>query len=98
MEPAQFAAIMRKWGRWMLSERLSLANLSDDDLSQIKVPTLIRPGSNEAHPRHTAEALHRFLPNSEWYDASDRFSQEEIAQKDFFLPFIEDFLQKVESR
>lgn len=109
MEPKKFASIMRKYSRWFLSGRFHLAQLSDEDLGRITAPALVLHGLDEAHPRHTAEELHSLLPNSEWVEYSDLYSQEEIDQvreSDVYvtqkgalgLPFIEEFLQRIESR
>ena len=54
-----------------------------------------------------AEKLYQQLPNAEWVEYSDRYSQEEIdrareegpatQQVALSLPFIEEFLQRIES-
>jgi pimeloyl-ACP methyl ester carboxylesterase len=103
LDPKQFAAIMRKWGNWALSERFYLAGLSDDQIRRISAPALIAHGINERHPRHTAEELYRLLPNAEWVEYTERCTPEEIEhatgrEKDILMmPFIEEFLQRIES-
>jgi pimeloyl-ACP methyl ester carboxylesterase len=109
IDPKKFAAIMKKWGSWFMSGRLHLAQLSDEDLRRITAPVLVIPGFEEPHPTHTAEEVHRLLPNSEWVDYSARHSQEVIDQvresddidtqkAALSMPFIEEFLQRIESK
>ena len=108
-DPEQFAAILRKWGDWFLSGRLHLSGLSDSEVSEITAPTLILPGFNDTHPRHTAEILHELLPNSELVEYSEIYSQDEIDQAQesdnswmqmtsLRMPFYEEFLGKNESK
>lgn len=78
MDPHRFAAIMRKWADWMLSGRFHLSGLSDEVLRSIAAPTIIAHGFDDLHPRHTAEELHGLLPNSDWVEYSDYYSQERI--------------------
>jgi pimeloyl-ACP methyl ester carboxylesterase len=107
-DPKQFSAAMRRWGQWTLTERFHLASLSDEELSRIIAPALVLHGFNALHPEHTARALATLLPNAELVHYLDRYTQEEILQvqgsdnyysQNAFLklPFIEAFLQRVES-
>ena len=109
MDAKEFARIMRKWGEWFLSERIHLAGLSDEEIGGIRAPALIFHGIDQFHPRHTAEELHELLPNSDWVEYSDRYTQEEIEQMgrldvpltqlaDLVTPYYEEFLQKNESK
>lgn len=108
MDTKQFAAIMEKWGNWCSSERLYLSGLSDAQVRHISAPALIAHEFNELHPRHTAEEVYRLLPNAEWVEYTDRYTQEKIDQtrasdaanreKDILImPFAEAFLQRIES-
>ncbi len=109
IDAKQFAATMRKWGRPGFSGRPHLAGLTEDQVRRITVPTLVAHGFDELHPRRTAEELYRLLPNAEWVEYTDRFTQEEIdraqaadapptQQAALRMPFIEAFLQRVESQ
>ena len=107
MDPKEFAAINRKWGEWALSERLPLANLKDEELKRITMPVIIAPGLESHHPERTARRVYELLPNAEWADYSKRFPPEKIQEVTsgtsvemiaLALPFIEDFIQRVESR
>lgn len=72
-EPGKFAETMRRWGNWVASERTYAANLTDEDLQKITVPTVLIPGWDELHPRRTAERLRGLLPNVEWVDLFERY-------------------------
>ena len=109
MDAKEFARIMRRWAECYQSWRFHLAGLSDEELRGIRAPAIILHGFNEGHPRHTAEELHKLLPNSQWAEYSDRHTQEEIDQMgrwdvsltqlvDMVIPFYEEFLQKNESK
>ena len=106
MDPHQFARIMNQWGEFYVSDRIHLANLSDEELSQITQPALVAHGFNLLHPQETAEELHRLLPNSEWVEYSERYDHETIEyiakapfteQRMAILPFVEEFIKRVES-
>lgn len=64
MDHRDFAAIMTSWGNWMANPLFYRANLKDEALARIKVPTLICPCPDDSHPQALAEDLHRHLPNS----------------------------------
>jgi pimeloyl-ACP methyl ester carboxylesterase len=106
MDPERFAAIIRKWGSGWLSERLYLSGLSDDQIRRISAPALIAHGFDEGHPRHTAKELCGLLPNAEWVEYTNRFTQQEIDRAQeaptqraaLRMPFVEAFLQRVESK
>ena len=112
MEPRRFAAIMKKWAKWLASPRMYLANLSDEALAAIDVPAIVSHGFNDWHPEHTARNLHRLLSNAEWVDYSSRYTSQEIqgiadmyarggigasTKLAFRFPFYEDFVRRVES-
>ena len=109
MDPKQFATIMKKWGHPNFSGRPHLAGLTEDQVRRITVPALVAHGFNEVHPKRTAEELYRLLPNAEWVEYSDRYTQEEIDQAQeadapptqraaLRLPFVEEFLRRNESK
>jgi pimeloyl-ACP methyl ester carboxylesterase len=109
MEPKRFASIMRKYSDWVLSGRFHLSGLSDEELGRITAPALVLHGFDDVHPRDTAEELHRLLPNSEWVEYSDLYTQEVIDQvresdniftekATLSMPSIEEFLQRIESK
>lgn len=110
LDPAGFAALMRRWYAWATSGRWHLAGLTDEELSQVKIPALVTHGlpPDDAHPRESALDLHRHLPNSEWLEYSEHLSVEQISRIEsqerhpsrFSLELLsiqEAFLQRVES-
>jgi pimeloyl-ACP methyl ester carboxylesterase len=107
MDPQAFAAIMRKWGNWYVAGPGHVHGLSYEYIRPITLPTLVAHGFDEVHPRHAAEKLYQQLPNAEWVEYSDRYTREEIDQAReegtatqqvaLSLPFIEEFLQRIES-
>lgn len=109
MDSKTFAAIMRKWGSWYEAGGPGhVHGFSYEHIPTITVPTLVAHGFDPVHPRRAAEALYRQLPNAEWVEYSDRFTQEEIdrareegpvtQQVALLLPFIEAFLERIESQ
>ena len=109
MDPKKCAAILRKWGSWGQPERFHLAQLSDETLAQIASPSLVLHGFNLLHPRHTAEDVHKRLPNSEWVAYTDWYPQDlidevresdvEVTQKvALSMPIIEEFLGRMENQ
>jgi pimeloyl-ACP methyl ester carboxylesterase len=108
MNPQHFAAILKRWGDFMLSGRGHVSGLTDDELAHITTPALVVPGFDPVHPRHTAEALHRSLANAEWVEYADHYPQElleRVAASDasprekaiLTMPFIKQFLQRIEA-
>ena len=106
MDPEGFATVLEEWGNWCLA-RSHFSGLTDDQIRAIGVPALVAHGYDEAHPRRTAEALQRLLPDAEWVEYAERWSQAELAQAQaadavyrsqavLTMPFIEDFLAWVE--
>ena len=59
---------MEKWYVWWTAPKIRFANISADELSGISVPTIIIPGDNNAHPRHTGQELHVTMSNSHLCD------------------------------
>jgi 2-hydroxy-6-oxonona-2,4-dienedioate hydrolase len=107
-DPVQFAAFTRKWADWEVYGRFSTACLSDEEMSRITAPALVLHGLDPVHPRYTAEVVHRLLPNADWVEYTDHFSQEVLDQlrasdaqnteKDvLLLPIIASFLRRVEA-
>ena len=108
MNPKEFAAIIRKWGEWALSERLPLANLPDEELNRITVPAIVAHGFDPGHPEHTARQVYEHLPNAEWVDYSKRFSPEKLKEMTaesctpverlaVAMPYYENFIKRVEA-
>ncbi len=107
MNPHTFAGIMRQWAKWVMSGRVHLGGLSDDELQSIDVPILIahgHDGPGGVHPRSAAEDLRRALPNVEWVNYSSRYSQSEIERfaaarktENFgaLLAFVDEFVSRV---
>ena len=76
MDPLVFAERMRAWAASLMAGgRLHLAGLSDEQLAKIKVPAIVFSGKSEDHPRHTAEALHARLPNSELVITTENYAE-----------------------
>ena len=109
MDSNKFAGVLRKWGTWGQPERFHLAQLSDEEIGRIAIPSLILHGFNLLHPRHTAEDVHGLLPNSEWVEFTDWYSQNvidtvresdaEITQKvALSMPIVDDFLFRMEKQ
>jgi pimeloyl-ACP methyl ester carboxylesterase len=78
-DPSRFASIMRKWGAWVESDRFHLANLSDEQLSQVQAPCLVTPGLNPLHPRSTAQDQYERHPNARWNACFDDFTDQDVA-------------------
>jgi pimeloyl-ACP methyl ester carboxylesterase len=107
MDPKAFAAIMYKWANWYEAGPGHVHGFSYETIRTITHPALVAHGFDPLHPRHAAEKLYQQLPNAEWVEYSDRFTPEEIdrareegpatQQVALTLPFIEAFLQRVES-
>lgn len=107
MHPKAFAAIMRRWGNWCMAGPGHSHGLPYEIIRTIEHPALVLHGFDPLHPRQAAEALYQQLPNAEWVEYTDRWSQAEIdrAQEEglatqqvaLLLPFIEAFLQRIES-
>ena len=108
IDPKWFASIMRRWGKWFLTNGLHLVNLTDEEVKRIGMPAIIAPGRNDLHPERTARLLYNRLPNTTWVEYSDRLSEDEIrhiTDEEFghstyislLAPFIEDFLHRIES-
>lgn len=106
-DPTEFAAVMEKWGNWFETDRLWAAGLTDEQIAKVETPTLIVPGLGDIHPVHTAEHLHRLLPQSEYIQPTDlREYLNEIGQesdKDYVLSatpqlmsYFVDFFHRVE--
>jgi pimeloyl-ACP methyl ester carboxylesterase len=99
-DPRQFSTLMRKWGRSILSGRPHLAGLTEDQVRCISVPALVAHGFNPFHPRRAAETLYWLLPNAEWVEYTDRFTQKEIDQAQdkgtLRRTFVEAFLRRNE--
>jgi len=106
MDPKEFAAIMRRWGTGFTRGRTHLAGLTDEELGRITAPVFIAPGLDEHHPQHTAEKLHRLLPNSELVVYSEHFSSAEIdelrqqdikAEAPCMIPIYDEFMARAET-
>lgn len=63
-DPIFFSEIMRSWGDWMGNPLFYRANLSDEELSMIKIPVLIYAAPDRHHPLELAIDLNAKLPNS----------------------------------
>ncbi len=80
MDAQLFASVMRRWyDAWLGSNPPYFAGLTRDALLQMSVDSVIvsGPTGDEAHPTHTAEALHKLLGNSELELWADHFSSAE---------------------
>ena len=101
MDPKVFAAIMRRWGNWYQAGPGHVHGLSYEYVRPITLPALVAHGFDPVHPRDTAEKLCRVLPNAEWVEYSDRYTQDEIDQAGqkwaLALPFMEAFLGRIEA-
>jgi len=97
MDPKAFAAILRRWASWYGQGPGHVHGAPYDDIRPITLPALVAHGFDPIHPRDTAEALYRLLPNAEWVEYSDRYTEEEMAQAGYSwalaLPFMEAFLR-----
>jgi pimeloyl-ACP methyl ester carboxylesterase len=108
MDPKAFAATMRRWGNWGMAGPGHSHGLSYEIIRTIEHPALVLHGFDAIHPRRAAEALYQQLPNAEWVEYTDRWSQEEFdrvreegpatQRVALILPFIEAFLRQIESR
>lgn len=112
MDAQKFARQMEQWGelamQWAARGRFAVAGLSDAQLGQITVPTLIAHGFDPLHPRAAAEMVYRRLPRAEWLEFSAHYAAEIVARaaaSDTFwnqksllaLPMIREFLRRVEA-
>ena len=109
LNPNQFVAHLRKYSSWDQLDRFHLAQLTDEEISQITIPCLILHGLEELHPRYCAEELHKHLPNSTWVEYTDWYEQEqieEVIKSDVFptqkvaltMPIVEKFLSEIETQ
>jgi len=102
MDPQAFAVTMKKWGNWYLSGHGHLFGLPYEYIRATTLPALVAHGFDPLHPRQRAEELCRLLPNGEWVEYSDRYTQEEMEQAGWSwglaLPFMEEFLARLEAR
>ena len=78
LDNKEFSEMLSNWGKWMASPMFYRANLSDDDLQNIKVPVLIAPCADEYHPESIALDLHEHLPNSVYIPSKMYRSVDEI--------------------
>ena len=70
-DPPTFIAAMQRWSQmWADPRRAFLINLTDAQLREINVPTLVLPPllPNDRHPLHTAEALAHRLRQAKLQD------------------------------
>ena len=104
---------MRRTGAFISSGRWSKSGLTDEELSQITVPALVSPWVGQTpdglHPRHSAEQLYRLLPNAQWVEFSDRWTDAEMEainepyalsqkQTQLYMPFLLDWLKSLDDR
>jgi pimeloyl-ACP methyl ester carboxylesterase len=100
MDASEFSTIMRRWGRWMVSERFFLAGLSDEMLRQIVVPAMITTGLDTIHAETSGEGLRSRLPNAQLveYSAEERkrISEADSATQSLAprLHYYEEFLRR----
>lgn len=78
LDNKEFSEMLSSWGKWMGSPMFYRANLSDDDLQNIKVPVLIASCADEYHPEDIALDLHEHLPNSVYIPSKMFRSVDEI--------------------
>ena len=103
MNPKAFAAIMNRWAGWYGQGPGHVHGVPYEDIRPITLPALVAHGFDPIHPRDTAEELCRLLPNAQWVEYSDRYTQDEMDQAGEFgwglaLPFMEEFLCRIESQ
>jgi len=76
MDPLAFAETMKTWARSLMADGPPfLAGLSDEQLAMINIPSIVFSGAGGEHPQHTAEALHKRLPNSELVITTEYYAQ-----------------------
>ena len=83
-DKSEFISTMKRWGKWVNSERFHLANLTDDELKNIKAPAIVTAGLNPLHPKSSATDLYQSLNNVVWNNRFDNYNQDmitEFAQK-----------------
>lgn len=108
-DPVEFAVIMRKWSKFLISGRAQFGGLLDEEISQIQTPTIIIPGNDDFHLPEASEELHNLIPNSDLFSHDKHFTTPELEQlrdltEDWrdgreaatFAPFLNEFVQKVE--
>lgn len=64
--PEEYAQVMRNTIYALFSGARVTLGMSEGMLKNIRVPTLVMPGNNDAHPRSAAEQVHRLVPQSQW--------------------------------
>jgi pimeloyl-ACP methyl ester carboxylesterase len=108
MDVQAFCAVMGRWRMFIeTGGNTPVTGVTEEELSEISVPTLIVPGFDEAHPQVAAETLHRLLSQSELVSLSEVFSAQELTalrqRKGGFLffrrisPILDDFITRVEA-
>ena len=76
MNPVVFAETMRAWARSLTTDGPPyFAGLTDEQLQAINIPAIVFSGTDEIHPRHTAEALHARLPKSELVITTEYYAE-----------------------
>ena len=76
MNPLEFADTMRAWSRSLTTGgRPYFAGLTDEQLADINIPTIVFSGMDEIHPPHTAQALHAKLPKSELVITTEYYAE-----------------------
>ena len=113
MDPAEFAAIIRKWAAWFTTDRIFVCNLPDHQVREITIPSPIVPGLDEIHPHYMTDRLHELLPNSEVVEYASSLDEEameglrtelttsghgrEMFRLSAVAPAVEAFIKKVEA-
>ncbi len=66
MDPEDFAQVMRDTIRALFEGPYVSLGMTKKTLKGLGTPTLVMPGHDDVHPRETAEAVHRLVPNARW--------------------------------
>ena len=101
MRPDVFAATMKRWAAWYAQGAGHIHGVPYEDVESLQLPALVAHGFDPVHPRDTAEELYRHLPNAQWVEYSELYTEEEMNHAGnswgLALPFVEKFLECNES-
>ncbi|MEY8312137.1 alpha/beta hydrolase [Oscillospiraceae bacterium 42-9] len=73
-----FSRTLRNWGEWMGNPLFYRANLTDEELGELRLPVLVCPCSDDFHPERLAVDLKRKLPACTYIPSEGHRSEQEI--------------------
>ena len=69
MDPADFIATLSRWKElFEAGAHYPVMGVTDEELSSLKMPTIVIPGNDNTHASASGKAAHERIPGSELYD------------------------------